>query len=157
MIGRFLRSSKINFLLRFAIGGIFVYAGFTKLLHPKAFAVSISHYDLVPEQFLPLVAIGLPLLEFIAGLGLMFNVRGSLTAIFGMLVLFIVVLWYGILKDLSIDCGCFTPEEIATHDSLRKAFYRDIVMIIAVIIIYVQRYLSFNHFKGQRLWLIKLL
>ncbi len=35
-----------------------------------------------------------------------------------------MVLWYGILRDLHIDCGCFGPEDLAEHESLWRAFYR---------------------------------
>jgi hypothetical protein len=75
------------------------------------------------------VAIGLPLLELLAGIGLLFEIPGALSAIFGMLLMFCFVLWYGILKDLDIDCGCFSTEELKGQDSLRQALYRDLVMI----------------------------
>jgi uncharacterized membrane protein YphA (DoxX/SURF4 family) len=150
-------SPWFNFFLRFVIGGIFIYAGFIKLIDPKAFAKVISHYDLIPEIFLAPVAIGLPLLELLAGLGIIFNIRGSLTVIFSMLVLFFFVLWYGILKDLRIDCGCFTPGEIADQNSLRMAFYRDLMLIGAVFIVYLQRYIGSDRRLSPRSWLINLL
>jgi uncharacterized membrane protein YphA (DoxX/SURF4 family) len=143
--------------LRIILGGVFVYSGFVKLLDPKAFAKIISQYDLIPEGLLAPFAIGLPAAEFLAGLGLIFNIRGSLSVIFSMLVMFVIVLWYGILKDLSIDCGCFTPEEITDQNSLRRAFYRDLLMIGAVLFIYVQRYVTSNRTMSQRSWLINLL
>ncbi|HZV46245.1 MAG TPA: MauE/DoxX family redox-associated membrane protein [Thermodesulfovibrionales bacterium] len=127
-------------IMRFALGSVFIYAGFIKLLDPKTFAKVISQYDLIPESLLAPVAVGLPLVEFLAGLGLILNIRGSLSVIFSMLILFVFVLWYGILKDLSIDCGCFTPEEITGHNSLKKAFYRDLLMIGAVFYMYIHRF-----------------
>lgn len=150
-------SPRFNLFLRFVIGGIFVYAGFMKLIDPKAFAKVISQYDLIPEILLAPVALGLPLLEFIAGLALIFNIRGSLTAIFSMLVLFVFILWYGILNDLSIDCGCFTPAEIADQNSLKKAFYRDLLLIGAVFVVYLQRYILSDRRLSPRSWLINLL
>ena len=127
-------------IMRFALGSFFIYAGFIKLLDPKTFAKVISQYDLIPESLLAPVAVGLPLIEFLAGLGLILNIRGSLSVIFSTLILFVFVLWYGILKDLSIDCGCFTPEEITDHNSLKKAFYRDLLMIGAVFYMYIHRF-----------------
>lgn len=53
--------------------------------------------------------------------------------------MFIIVLWYGILNNLEIDCGCFSTEELASHDSLRKAFYRDLVMLAGAMYIYFFR------------------
>ncbi len=131
-------------LVRFSLGSIFIYAGFSKLLDPKAFAKVLSQYDLIPEGLLAPVSIGLPALEFLAGLGLIFAIRGSLSIIFGLLITFVIVLWYGILHNLNIDCGCFSPEEIKGYTSLRHALYRDIVMIAAAIYLYVSDLVSGN-------------
>ncbi len=54
-------------LCRWTLGVIFIYAGGTKLLEPEIFAVLIEAYGIVPEGLLMPVAIGLPLLEVIAG------------------------------------------------------------------------------------------
>ena len=59
--------------LRLALACIFIYAGVIKLLDPRAFAHAIAQYDLVPEGLLPLVAVGLPALELLAGLGLIWK------------------------------------------------------------------------------------
>ncbi len=157
LINKIVRSSRINLILRIALGGVFVYSGFVKLIDPKSFAKVISQYDLIPEILLAPVAIGLPLFEFLAGVGLIFNMRGSLSAIFGMLIMFIVVLWYGILKDLSIDCGCFTPEEIADHNSLKRAFYRDVFMVGIVLFMYLHRFVRSDRSMGHRSWLVNIL
>ncbi len=107
---KFVSSPLPYITVRLILGSVFVYAGVVKILDPKAFASIISQYGLVPESLLVPVAIGLPLVEILAGLGLIFNIRGSLPTIFGLLVMFIFVLWYGILQELNIDCGCFTTE-----------------------------------------------
>jgi uncharacterized membrane protein YphA (DoxX/SURF4 family) len=123
-------------VIRFILGSIFVYAGFIKLIDPKAFAQVISQYDIVPDFLLAPFAIGLPALEFLAGLGLILNIRGSLSVIFSLLVVFTAVLGYGILNDLNVDCGCFSPEEIKSQNNLRQAFYRDLFMIAAVFFLF---------------------
>lgn len=56
----------ISVTARVVLGTVFVYAGFIKLIDPKAFAVSISQYDIVPQILLAPVAIGLPALELLA-------------------------------------------------------------------------------------------
>lgn len=134
---KILLSPWLNYLIKFSIGSIFLYAGVVKLLDPKAFARVISQYDIIPESLLPPVAIGLPVLEVLAGLGLVFAIRGSLYVIFGLLTMFVFVLWYGILRHLNIDCGCLSLDELKSHASLWNAFYRDLVMIAAVIYLYV--------------------
>ena len=126
-----LLSPWLNYLIRVILGSVFLYAGVTKLFDPKAFARVISQYDLVPENLLAPVAIGLSVLEVLAGIGLFFAVRGSLSIIFGLLVMFVFVLWYGILRNPDIDCGCFSPQELKSQASLWHAFYRDIAMLAA--------------------------
>lgn len=136
-VKKFLLLPLLYHFIRFALGSIFVYAGFIKLIDPKTFAKAISQYDLVPEGLLIPVAIGLPAIELLAGLGLVFAIRGSLSIIFGLLVTFVVILWYGVLNNLYIDCGCFSPEELKSNASLWHAFFRDLVMIAAVIYLYI--------------------
>jgi uncharacterized membrane protein YphA (DoxX/SURF4 family) len=143
--------------LRIIIGSVFIYAGCLKLLDPKAFAHTVSGYGLVPESLLAPIAIGLPVIEVIAGIGLLLNIKGSLTLIFSMLIMFVLVIWYGILKDLSIDCGCFSPDEIAGQSSLRKAFYRDLIMMGAVLLMYAHRFFRSERKPSRLSWLISIL
>jgi uncharacterized membrane protein YphA (DoxX/SURF4 family) len=128
-----------NFLLRLFLGGLFLWSGVLKLADPKAFAVVVSRYDLVPEPLLPVVAIGLPLLEVLAGLATVLNRRGGVEGIIAMLLLFIAVLWFGILHNLDIDCGCFSSAELGEQDGLREAFIRDwFLLALAFYLLYVR-------------------
>jgi hypothetical protein len=126
-------------VIRGILAFLFIYGGGLKLADPKAFAATLSHYDLIAEMLLPVVAIGLPALEVAAGTALLFNVRGGLTVITALLVLFAAVLGYGIMSDLNVDCGCFGPEEIAGLQSLRQAFIRDLFLIGAASFLYYTR------------------
>ncbi|MEA5115201.1 MAG: MauE/DoxX family redox-associated membrane protein [Geobacteraceae bacterium] len=136
-------------LLRLCMAGVFMYSGVIKLLDVNGFANMVSQYGLVPDSLLAPVAIGLPVIELLAGVGLLFEIPGALTAISGMLMMFIFVLWYGVLKNLDIDCGCFSTEELKGQDSLRQALYRDFVMVAVCCYLYLFRFLQ--HRRGQRL------
>jgi len=139
-------------IIRLTIGSLFIYAGFIKLIDPGAFAITISQYGIVPD-FLPApVAVLLSLLEFFAGLGLIFRIRGSLAVIFSLLIMFIAVLGYGILNDLNIDCGCFTAEEINSRSSLIQAFYRDVVMIGALFFLFLLRATNSTDINNRPIW-----
>ncbi len=139
-------------LLRLALAAIFIYAGVVKLLGPKAFAHAIAQYDLVPEGLLPLVAIGLPALEVLAGLGLILEIRGSLTIIFVLLLMFLVILGYAVWENLDIDCGCFTADELDAQHSVQTAFWRDLMMIGATLFLYWRR----RSRAPQSLWIRRL-
>lgn len=120
-------------IVRISLAGIFIYAGAAKLLDPKAFAAIISAYDLVPEALLPAVAIGLPLLEVVAGAALVLDRLWGLYTIAGLLAVFVFVLGYGIIFELDVDCGCFGAEELNRQASLKSAFYRDLFILGLVV------------------------
>ena len=128
-------------LVRWVLSITFLYAGTTKLMDPEAFAVIINDFGLLPEGWIMPLAIGLPVLEIGAALGLVFEVRGSLAVITGLLVFFIVILGYAMWLGLDIDCGCFGPEdpESRAYGGLRSALYRDLVMMAGVIYMYLWR------------------
>lgn len=130
---KLISSALLYRIMRIGLAALFLYAGGIKLLDPKAFARIIAAYEIVPDALLPFVAIGLPALEVLAGLALLFDIRGSLTVISGLLLLFVCVLGYGIIKDLDVDCGCFGAEELSRRDSLRHALYRDLVLVGMVV------------------------
>lgn len=117
-------------LIRWGFGWLFIYGGIMKLLDPGAFARLIDAYGLVPGFLLLPLSLTLPSLEIIAGAGLLFDIRGSLSLTAGLMVLFIAVLCYGIWMGLDIDCGCFgpgDPEGEAFH-GLRAALCRDLFL-----------------------------
>jgi len=143
-IKKILLSPKLDLIIRLIIGSVFIYAGFIKLIDPKAFAKVISQYDIVPDILLPVVAIGLPAAEFLAGLGLVLNIRGSLMVISNLLVIFIMVLGYGIFNNMDIDCGCFSTEEINARNSLKQALFRDLFMVVAACYLYVYKRLKYE-------------
>ena len=129
LLHRGLAYPRLYLIIRVALAALFIYGGVTKLFDPKAFAATISAYDLVPETFLPVVAVGLPLIETIAGAALIFDRPWGLHLITGLLALFVFVLGYGILGDLNVDCGCFGAEDLNKRAGLRAAFYRDLILI----------------------------
>jgi len=125
--------------LRWALGAVFLYAGLVKLLDPSGFAGIIARYGLLPEPLLPWAALGLPALEVLAGVGLTLDVKGSLSLLTALLLLFAAVLWWGVLAGLDIDCGCFSTSELAEHDALRSSLYRDLMMLAAAAYLYLWR------------------
>ncbi|MBI4795252.1 MAG: DoxX family protein [Deltaproteobacteria bacterium] len=119
-------SAFLAHFLKWGLALLFIFAGVVKLRDPKAFAQAISQYGLVPDGLVPVLALGLPGAEVLAGLGLLVNARGSLGAILVMLLMFIGVLGYAIAADLDIDCGCFTAAELAARGSVKAAFFQDL-------------------------------
>jgi len=138
--------------LRLGLACLFIYVGFIKLLDPRDFAHAIAQYDLVPQGLLPLVAVGLPVLELVAGLGLVCEVRGSLALIAFLLLIFLVILGYTVWHNLDIDCGCFTADELDAQHGVKTAFWRDLMMIGATLFLFWRR----RSRAPQSLWIGKI-
>ncbi len=119
---------------RWVLGLVFVYAGSTKLMEPRVFATLIEAYGLVPDILLMPVAVLLPVIEVIAGLGILLDIKGSHVVILGLVGLFLLILGYGIWMGLDVDCGCFGPEdpEAKAFHGLRQAFARDLFMLTGI-------------------------
>ena len=155
-IGRLLASRWLYRGIRIALAALFIYGGAVKLMDPHAFARTLSAYNLVPDPLLPVVAIGLPAAELLAGLALVFDVRGSLATITAFFVLFLAVLGYGILQNLDVDCGCFGSEELNKQEGLRIAFYRDLALAgLVVPYLYISRWMRSQKEKAPEAGLIK--
>ena len=127
--------------VRMILAIIFLWAGVVKVLDPNSFAIILEAYKLLPNTWIMPVAVGLPALEILAAIGLLFDVRGSLVVVTGLLLLFLAILSYGIWLGLDIDCGCFGPgdPEGEAYKGIRPALYRDIVLVVGVAYLYVWR------------------
>ncbi len=141
LINSFL-SPLIYHLIRVLLSVIFLWSGISKLMEPTEFVVIIDGYGLMPDAWILPLAIALPLLEMVFGLGLLLDIRGSLSVITGLLILFMAVLSYGIWLGLDIDCGCFGPEdpEAKAFHGLWSALVRDIIMMPGIFYLYYQRF-----------------
>ena len=135
-------SPYIYLVFRLILGGIFIFSGTVKLMDTYKFAGIIYEYGILPGFLINPAAICLPLIEIIGGLGLVFNLKYSLELVTAMLILFIGVLWFGILKDLNIDCGCFSKDEIQEQGSLHKALSRDIIFIAISVFLFISRWIN---------------
>lgn len=133
-------------LIRWGLAVVFFYSGVSKLFDPKAFAVVINAYGLIPEAWGMPVAVLLPLLEAVTAIALLGDAPGSLEIITGLLALFMAILGYGIRMGLDVDCGCFGADdpEHRGFSSLRPGLYRDIIMMAGIVYLYLWRYWQ-NH------------
>lgn len=133
--------NRLYILLRWIIGTIFIYAGITKLIEPVVFATLIDAYGLLPEIMIMPVAVVLPVLEIIAGVALIFDIKYALVLITALLTLFIAVLAFGISMGLDIDCGCFGPgdPEAKAFHGLKTTLYKDLIMAVSIAYLFLWR------------------
>ena len=128
--------------IRMLLGAVFLATGFFKILDPSGFAVLIEAYGIIPEDAVMAAAFLLAVFEMLSGLGLILDMRYSLSLIAGLLCLFLAVLGYGMYLGLDIDCGCFgkmDPEQRA-FGGMYPAFVRDLAMMGCVVFLYYWRF-----------------
>ena len=110
-------------LVRLALGAVFVYAAWTKLKDPwLLFAMSIDAYKVLPEWAVLVVARTLPWFELALGLAL---ISGRLPRISSVAGLALLGLFFGLMvrayaKGETIDCGCFGPGEAISPLTLAR-------------------------------------
>jgi uncharacterized membrane protein YphA (DoxX/SURF4 family) len=123
-------------LARIALAAVFLYAGFSKLPDPAAFAVSVENYRLLPCAFSGWVALYLPWLETGCALGLFLpRLRLGATALLAVLCAgFCGFIVSALLRGLDISCGCFGGGgEAAARSDLRLSLFRAALLLAACV------------------------
>jgi putative oxidoreductase len=93
---------------RLLLGGLFLYAGLSKIGQPYQFAASIQAYQLLPELLVALAAILIPWIETVSAIVLLWGrqSRSALLTFIILLALFALVIVITLIRGLDIDCGC---------------------------------------------------
>jgi uncharacterized membrane protein YphA (DoxX/SURF4 family) len=128
-------------VLRLIVGGIFVYAAWTKLSEPwQLFAMNIDSYRVLPIPMVEFVARALPWFEAAIGLLVMAGIwlRISSTAVSLLLLVFFSLMVRAYISGMEINCGCFgTGEPISW-----KTLLRDGALLAAALTITATAFLS---------------
>lgn len=138
-IDGFVLPDWLELIIRFLVGGAFVYAAFDKIAHPEAFARAISNYRILGDGTLHLMALYLPWLELVAGLGMILNFarRGAALLVGGMLLMFIAAIGWALARDLDISCGCFHTD--GGHAVGLELLLRDVAMLAGAVALWACR------------------
>jgi len=99
-------------LLRIALAGIFLYAGYVKIRDPwQIFAMSIATFQFFPPWLEELAAKTLPAAEILIGLLLLSGrlPRTAAAASTFLLLIFNFLIVRAYLRKDQVDCGCFGP------------------------------------------------
>jgi len=127
---KYLRALAI--LLRIALGGVFIYAAFTKLfqfsegrLHMlpwQLFAMAIDSYQILPAWAVEVLAKTLPWFEVLLGVLLIAGrwMRFASAATSLLLVVFLTLIVRAYLKGQEISCGCFGNNEPISWKTLLR-------------------------------------
>lgn len=127
------KSPLVGVLSRLFLGGLFLFAAIIKMQDPHAFAVSISHYHLLPQPLWYPFALLLPCLEALCGVMLIlgFWVEDSAIVAGLMLIAFLSALVSAYIRGIQIECGCFSINQTGNSNIL-QAILRDLGLLLLV-------------------------
>jgi len=146
---KILGNELLGFLVRVALGVLFVAASVDKILHPEAFAKIVNNYQILPGELVNIFAIILPWLELLCGLGLVAGVlvRSSAAWIAAMLVMFMIAVSIALGHGINISCGCFSTSAHARQLGYNLLLQDLGMLILALHIFYFNnRFLSLSRF-----------
>lgn len=124
-------------LLRWALAGIFFYAGWMKLQDAASLAASIARFQIVPEFLIHLLALGLPPLEILCAVTLCIGPwkRQAALGISMLCVVFLIALFSAMVRGITVECSCFGA---AVAEPLWRVLARDVLLLAAASVTYVQ-------------------
>jgi len=136
--------------IRLIVGGLFIYASIDKIVNPAEFAKQINNYHIVPFGLENTIALILPWLELVVGIGLIigFYIEGSTMWIVLLLFSFIVLMGQAILRGYNIECGCGLKE--GQMIGLGKIL-ENVIMLIALYWLLIQPKIYFIIFPKSGL------
>ncbi len=154
-----MQSSPFNFrraviwIGRLVLGGIFIYAGFSKLLLPNthlwpmfvlrfslsmnlsSFAQQVESYKMISPEASQVVAHTLPFVEIILGLLLLIGWRLRIWSAAVTLIMagFLTAVTRAYLLHMDIDCGCFgIPEKLTGMTVVRDGAFTALALIMTI-------------------------
>jgi DoxX. len=139
---------------RLLVGGIFVYAGYSKIFLPNqhfwpyfmlkfsvsanlsTFAFQVDSYQVLPPAGVSFVAHTLPFAEIILGVLLLVGWRFRVwaTVATGILAGFLCLVTRAYLLHMDINCGCFgTPEPLTIKTVIRDGAFVALAVVMTIL------------------------
>jgi hypothetical protein len=105
---------------------------------PDQFAVIVYGYDVFPPQIINVLAVVVPFVELVCGITLITGLlkRSGLLIINAMLLGFIFLISFNLIRGHEFDCGCFSLGETKGVWSSIWLLSRDLVMLGAGIYLF---------------------
>jgi uncharacterized membrane protein YphA (DoxX/SURF4 family) len=130
-----LRNAWLQRVLGLALGGIFLYAAYAKILDPRPLVTIIWNYRILPAGPINLIAIYMPWMELLVGLAMVTGFKRRAGALWasGLLVSFILALLINAVRGVDVACGCFS----ASAQDVQNAWLlvlRDLPMLAAAMV-----------------------
>jgi putative oxidoreductase len=124
-------------LARLVVAGSFVMAALPKIQDPAGFATSVAAFRVLGPELSVWVALLLPWLELVIGIGIVVPAirRGSASLIALLLITFIGLHASAWARGLDISCGCFGAETGAVSSDYRWLILRNAGLLIVTLLV----------------------
>ena len=134
----FLRNRWLHRALALVLGGIFLYSAGSKLPDPRPLVTIIWGYRILPPGPINLMAIYMPWVELLVGIGLVTGYKRRAAALLGsgLLAMFIIALAINAVRGVNVACGCFS----ASAEDVSNAWLlvlRDAPMFLAALLLWL--------------------
>jgi putative oxidoreductase len=134
---------KINYrhffvlIVRLVVTGTFVMAALPKIKDPVAFAISVDAFQVVGPTLSNWIALFLPWLELILGIGILLpQIRSSSSILIAvLLIVFISLHASAWIRGLEISCGCFGTESAGESTNYLWLIIRNTLLLAACILV----------------------
>ncbi|MFP4091521.1 MAG: MauE/DoxX family redox-associated membrane protein, partial [Cyclobacteriaceae bacterium] len=136
-------------IARFLVGGLFIFSGLIKINDPVGTAIKLEEYfEVFAVDFAPVFASLVPaslffsvllsVLEVVLGVAVLISYRMRLTSwlLMGIIVFFTFLTFYSAYFNKVTDCGCFGD---AIKLTPWQSFYKDIILLVLIGIIFMYR------------------
>ena len=129
--------SIVWMILAVIVGGIFIYAGASKISDPMHFARDIQNFRIVGWPIAIRLAFYLPWVEIMAGLALVAGVlrHGALAILTGLTIVFIAITISAQARGINVDCGCFGKASAGM--SFAKHMVIDFAILAALVALWI--------------------
>jgi len=134
---------SVRTISRFIVGTVLIFSGFVKAIDPLGSAYKFNDYFAAfGLEFLDPIALPLGILlntfEFVLGAVLILNIRTRFTAWVLLIFMgfFTLLTFYLALENPVHDCGCFGDAIVMSN---WETFYKNLVIMIFVVIIFIDR------------------
>lgn len=128
---------RLQWIASVILAGVFATAALPKINDVAKFALNIDRYQILPSAGVTLLALCLPWLELVVGLGLLIPPvqKTSRRLCAALLLLFTAVHISALLRGLEIQCACFGEE--SSGSSVGEALVRNVgLLVLAIAILY---------------------
>ncbi len=132
---RMISYSSVDLILRWLLGGVFIFASMDKMLHPADFALILYGYNLFPAAGINILAIIVPYVEAVMGGALIAGVFPRSSAMLAGLLLagFITAISINLIRGHEFDCGCFSVGGGGHTSSAWQLWIRDVLLLLVAV------------------------